>query len=191
VLTGGPNNTQIIYLADFSHAKEYRDPRTNAHICYRQNLAFTGTPNFASINTHLGIEASRRDDIESLAYMLIYLLKGSLPWQTAVVSTECAVLQIKQSTSVEQLCHLLPPEYKTFLEYSRELTFHQKPDYAYLRQLFRSSGAEISDKDAPLFDLIHTSPTPIRSPVLATPTRKRCAAVPPKTYVNDLSCYTS
>ncbi|KAH7906129.1 kinase-like domain-containing protein, partial [Hygrophoropsis aurantiaca] len=60
VLTGGPNNPHIIYLVDFSHAKEYRDPRTNAHVPYCQNLAFTGTPNFASINTHLGMEASRR-----------------------------------------------------------------------------------------------------------------------------------
>jgi serine/threonine protein kinase len=131
-----------VYIIDFGLAKKYRDTRTHQHIPYRENKNLTGTARYASINTHLGIEQSRRDDLESLGYVLMYFNRGSLPWQGLRAATKRQkyerISEKKMSTPIEELCRGFPAEFATYLNYCRTLRFDEKPDYSYLRQLLRN-----------------------------------------------------
>ena len=129
-----PHYNQL-YIINFSLAKKYRDPRTHIHIPFKMHHSILmGTTSYASLNTHLGTEQSRRDDLESLAYVLIYLLSGSLPWYGAKTSTQ------KQCNKIAQMKHdefpdLLarwPSKFCVFLNYNHALHFEDKPNYNYL-----------------------------------------------------------
>jgi len=137
----GRRKLNQIYIIDFGLAKRYRDPRTHRHIPYVEGKSLTGTARYASINTHLGIEQSRRDDLESLGYVLMYFNRGQLPWQGLKANTKKEkynrIAEKKMSTPVEILCKHFPTEFATYLNYCRALRFDDKPDYAYLRRLFR------------------------------------------------------
>ncbi|XP_012786850.1 casein kinase I-like [Ochotona princeps] len=140
-LMGIGRHCNKLFLIDFGLAKKYRDNRTRQHIPYREDKNLTGTARYASINAHLGIEQSRRDDMESMGYVLMYLNRSSLPWQGLKAATKKQkyekISEKKMSTPVEVLCKGFPAEFAMYLNYCRGLRFEEAPDYMYLRQLFR------------------------------------------------------
>ncbi len=95
-------------MIDFGLAKRFQDPKTHQHIPYRNGKSLTGTARYASVNTHLGVEQSRRDDMECICYVMLYLLKGSLPWQGLTAKNKNdkykRIMESKMSTSAETLC---------------------------------------------------------------------------------------
>ena len=138
---GTGEDSHKLFLIDFGRAKRFRCPRSGRHIEYSERTGKWFTQPFASINATQGHELSRRDDMESLGYMLIHFLRGSLPWQGIKATTTQTqyerMSEIKMSTSVESLCLGFPAEFAMYLNYCRGLRFEEAPDYMYLRQLFR------------------------------------------------------
>ncbi|KAG1441466.1 hypothetical protein G6F56_011468 [Rhizopus delemar] len=132
-LMGVGHRGNQVNIIDFGLAKRFRDPRSHLHIPYRENKNLTGTARYASINTHLGVE--------SLGYMLMYFCRGSLPWQGLKATTKKQkydrIMEKKMTTPTELLCRNYPSEFAIYLNYTRSLRFDDKPDYAYLRKLFR------------------------------------------------------
>ena len=137
-LIGIHEKSNVIYLIDFGLSKRYKNPKTHQHIPYREGRALTGTARYVSINTHMGIEQSRRDDLESIGYMLIYFLKGVLPWQGLKNGNEkyTRIMEKKLQIPTEILCYGLPDEITYYLKYCKSLRFEDRPDYDYLRGLF-------------------------------------------------------
>lgn len=138
---GVGDNAANVFCVDFGLSKRYRHPKNLHHIPHRDGRSLTGTPRYASINNHLGIEQSRRDDLESIGYVLIYFLKGTLPWQGLKAKNAQKkyrlILEKKQQVSIAQLCQGCPSQFAEFLAYTRSLKFDAKPDIPYLRKLFR------------------------------------------------------
>ena len=136
---GTEKNAHKAYLIDFGLAKKYMNSK-NEHIKMKEGKGLTGTARYASLYTHLGIEQSRRDDLESMMFVLIYLLKGSLPWQNLKAREHSdkykMIKECKYNTSPEMICSGLPKEFYLALRYCRDLTFSQKPNYSYLKDLF-------------------------------------------------------
>eukprot|EP01069_Polyplicarium_translucidae_P003414 Polyplicarium_translucidae@DN2301_c0_g1_i4.p1 len=147
---------QVIYMIDLGLAKKYRDPRTHQHIPYKENKNLTGTARYASISAHLGLEQSRRDDLEALGYVLMYFCRGQLPWQGIRANNKQdkyqKILERKMATPVEVLCKGCPGAFATYISYCRSLRFEDRPDYAYLRSLFRELFEKEGFKDDGIFD---------------------------------------
>ena len=138
----GLNNDQNkLFLIDFGLAKRYRDPKTLQHCELVKGKSLTGTARYASINALKGCEQSRRDDMEALGYVMIYLLKGKLPWMgIGVAQTENkyqAIYECKESTPIEALCEGLPEAFIEYMKMVKSLKFDEVPSYAKYRQLFR------------------------------------------------------
>lgn len=140
-LIGLGRKANIVYVIDFGLAKKYKDNKSGAHIPYRDGKSLAGTARYASISTHMGIEQSRRDDLEGLAYVLIYFLKGALPWQGLRAYNKkekyARIMQCKVETTAESLCSRLPVEFLNLLNYSKALKFSEKPDYTHLKKMFK------------------------------------------------------
>ncbi|PIA64281.1 hypothetical protein AQUCO_00100038v1 [Aquilegia coerulea] len=134
-LMGLGRRANQVYVIDFGLAKKYRDSSTHQHIPYRENKNLTGTARYASMNTHLGIEQSRRDDLESLGYVLMYFLRGSLPWQGLKAGTKKQ--KYEKISERKALCRGYPTEFASYFHYCRSLRFDDKPDYPYLKRIFR------------------------------------------------------
>lgn len=153
-LMGLGRRANQVYVIDFGLAKKFRDTTTHQHIPYRENKNLTGTARYASMNTHLGIEQSRRDDLESLGYVLMYFLRGSLPWQGLRAGNKKQkydkISEKKVSTSIEALCRGYPTEFASYFHCCRSLRFDDKPDYAYLKRIFR----DLFIREGFLFDYV-------------------------------------
>ncbi len=151
-LIGLGKRSNQVFLIDFGLAKKFRDAKTHQHIPYKENKNLTGTARYASINAHLGIEQSRRDDLEAIGYVLIYFIKGKLPWQGVNAQNKGEkyhkIMEKKMSIPVEYLCLGIPckilfiltlgvAEFATYMHYCRSLRFEDRPDYGFLRKMFK------------------------------------------------------
>ena len=139
-LIGKNLDCKKIYIIDFGLSKRYID-KNNNHILYKEGKGLTGTARYVSLNTHYGIEQSRRDDIEGIAYNLIYFAKGKLPWQGVKTKNKKEkhkkIMEFKEEYIPEKLCDGLPEEFPTLLKYARKLDFDEKPDYKNIKIMFK------------------------------------------------------
>lgn len=137
---GNGKKQNKVYVIDFGLAKRYIG-KDGKHIPYKEGKSLTGTARYASINTHLGIEQARRDDLESLGYVMLYFLKGVLPWQNLKSTNKKEkyekIMEKKLGTPIEVLCKGLPGEFISYMSYCRNLKFEEKPDYGYLKRLLK------------------------------------------------------
>ena len=136
------DKSHIVYIIDFGLSKKYWSNEYQCHIPLNTGKSLTGTARYASINALDGYEQSRRDDLESLGYILVYFLKGSLPWQGLKISHKGErfnkILEIKKKCSAKELCEGFPKELEDFITYTRKLKFREVPDYNYLRNLLKN-----------------------------------------------------
>jgi serine/threonine protein kinase len=136
-----------LYLIDFGLSKRYYDRR---HIRMHQHSGLIGTARYASVHAHVGLEQSRRDDLEAAGHMLLYFLRGSLPWSGLAAKTMPDKLRLiqkkKETIPVEELCSGFPREFERYLIYCRGLGFKERPDYSMLRQLFRDLRQHLGDR---------------------------------------------
>jgi serine/threonine protein kinase len=139
-LTGIGADANKIFIIDFGLSRKYLDS-SRRHIPYVDGQGFEGTLRYAAINAHLGIEQSRRDDLEALGYVLLFFLKRKLPWQGLEGGSREGkndkIKLTKLSTTIRELCGELPGEFGEYLRYCRSLGFREEPDYSYLKGLFR------------------------------------------------------
>ena len=141
-LIGYGDNHKNIYIIDFGLSKKFINDNTYQHLEYKHCKQFTGSFRYSSVKNHKGIEQSRRDDLESIGYMLIYFLKGKLPWQGIKGKNKLdkmkKIYNIKLKTDLSKLCKNCPKEFLLYMKYCKRLRYTEKPDYFYLKQIFRS-----------------------------------------------------
>lgn len=148
--------SNVVSLLDFGLTRRYRDPNTQRHIPLTQGNRLLGSARYASVNVHDGCEHSRRDDMESLGYVLMYFCHGALPWQGLRAGTKQErierVVEKKEAQCLDGLCKEYPSQFATYLRYCRSLQFEDRPDYWYLRRLFRDRLAQEGYKHDFIFD---------------------------------------
>jgi serine/threonine protein kinase len=141
LLVGSGSKSHVIHLIDFGISRLYRDPETGRHLEITGNQPLAGTVRYASVAALQGTEQSRRDDLESLGYSWIYLLRGDLPWQNLAADTKSRigkVLRMKMSYMPDGLCSGLPDEFLIYFRIVSRMRFTDEPDYAGLREMFRN-----------------------------------------------------
>lgn len=153
-LVGLGLNSNYINMVDLGLAKKYRS--ATKHLSYKEGHRLIGTARYASLNSHKGIQLSRRDDMESVGYVLIYFMKNKLPWQsiktngTTKSEKYLEIQKIKDQYPLEKLCKELPKEFLLYLKHVKSLEFTEKPNYNYLKELFR----ELMKKEDLVYDLV-------------------------------------
>lgn len=134
-MIGFGNQSKNLYLLDFGLSKGY------IGLKFDDQRSISGTVRYISVNTHMGIEVSRRDDLESIGYVLLYLLKGNLPWQDITADSKKQKLDLilqKKIIGLESFCQDIEPEFLEYLTLVNKLSFDDKPDYSYYRMIFRN-----------------------------------------------------
>ena len=138
---GAKEDNAKLYILDFGLAKKYRSSRTLIQCPYIKKKKLTGTARYASIHALEAYEQSRRDDLESVGYVLMYFLRGNLPWQGLKVRSKedryKKILERKKETTSEDLCKNYPHEFFEYVDYTRNLEYEENPDYDFLRQKFK------------------------------------------------------
>ena len=150
------DKSNLVHIIDFGLSKRYKDKNSGQHIPYRENRHLVGTVRYASINAHLGIEQSRRDDIEGIGYVLVYFYLGRLPWQGKQDKGKpqlTKIMEKKLVTPPEILCKKMPVEFSYYFHYCRNLKFEDRPDYSTLKALFTDLlSTRINLKEEVIFD---------------------------------------
>mmetsp|Transcript_19028 Transcript_19028/g.32500 ORF Transcript_19028/g.32500 Transcript_19028/m.32500 type:complete len:218 (+) Transcript_19028:466-1119(+) len=152
---GLEDNASTLYLIDYGLAKKW-STTSGEHIPYKDGKSLTGTARYASANTHLGIEQSRRDDLEGAGYVLLYLLLGELPWQGLRAKTKeekyKKIKEAKVNTPLEELTQGAPKEFFDFMVYCRNMEFSEDPDYSYLRRILKELYVKCGFENEFIFD---------------------------------------
>lgn len=134
----GSKDSETVYIIDFGLSKNFIE--NGEHIQFKDKKKITGTVRYASINIHNGMEPSRRDDLISLGYMLIFFYKGTLPWQGLSAKSKEEkyekISNIKKTISIKELCKGLPYQFENYFKYCYNLKFSEKPNYRYLEDIF-------------------------------------------------------
>ena len=140
-MTGRKEYKEVLYLIDYGLSKRYIDSKTGEHVIYKNNHKLNGTARYASIHALAGCEQGRRDDMEALSYVLLYFLRGNLPWQGLKINKKedryKKILDTKRLVSSKELCIGFPDEFCQFVDYCRNLKFEEEPDYDYLKGLLK------------------------------------------------------
>ncbi|KAG2125384.1 kinase-like domain-containing protein [Suillus clintonianus] len=205
ILVGLGNLRHTAFIIDFGITKMYWNTATSDHVPFRHGRSLSGTPAFASINNHLGVEPGRRDDLESLTYMLIYFLRGSLPWLTSDDEklSNSTILERKARATIADICHDIPVEFANILIYTRSLAFAEDPDYDHLRSLLNGLRAtlpapatcmlDFSQPDGPAIPPLLSPDGPSIPPPLSPDqccVAKAISPCPPKVVRRSNSCVT-
>ena len=137
---GVGNMEKFLFLIDFGLSRKYRSSTTKMHYPFEQTKKLVGNVRYSSINALEGGTQSRRDDLESLGYMLIYLCLGRLPWQGLLSNSKedkyYRIREVKKKVTPSELCETLPNEFEQYIKYTRNLKYEEDPDYNYLKNLF-------------------------------------------------------
>ena len=156
-LVGNPDNSQI-YLIDFGNASKFRSSRTGKHIKKIKSSSVYGSLIFLSLNAFKGIIQTRKDDLESLGLVIIYLYKGLLPWSeirsTNIYQSWDKVETIRNIVSNDYICRGMPQEMNIYMNYINNLKYDECPNYEYLRQLFLNILKNIGDANEQLFSWV-------------------------------------
>eukprot|EP00742_Colponemidia_sp_Colp-10_P013447 GILJ01015187.1.p1 GENE.GILJ01015187.1~~GILJ01015187.1.p1 ORF type:complete len:410 (-),score=58.53 GILJ01015187.1:286-1515(-) len=189
----------VLQIIDFGLSKKYYSASQQKHITFKDGKPLTGTARYCSANAHKGYEQSRRDDLESIGYLMVYFFLGQLPWQGIQVADAAQktvkIGEKKIATQVDDLCKDCPPELLTYMTYCKGLEFETKPDYEYLRQLLsermivigeefdwrfdwvvkRDTEVERSAVDGSIMSLVPINPAPSETPTWGNQTQDAVA----------------
>ena len=162
-LVGNPDKSQI-YLIDFGNARKYRSSRTGKHIPFAKNRKMCGTIIFLSSNVLKGIEQTRKDELESLGLVIIYLYQGFLPWSDLKCKDIHQYLdkikKLKLKINNEELCKYLPKEICEYMNYVQNMNFDENPDYRYLQSLFSNILGKTGEKNDLMFSWVDKKTIP-------------------------------